>query len=122
MTEVYRNDPARVHIADGQRAAVGRALAVDLEARVRWNAVNDHGDFDAWTKPVCPGCYMVAVFNCAVELARQNGQSLKELGRSMACAFNALAMDGDHQESIESIRVILDSEGDACQLISNGNG
>jgi hypothetical protein len=114
MTEVYRNDAARVHIPDGQRVDVGRDTAdfIDVEMRSFSRASID--------TPLCPGCYMVAVFNCAVQLAKQNGQSLKELGRSMACAFEALANGGESE--IESIRVILDSEGDVCQLVSSGNG
>jgi hypothetical protein len=57
---------------------------------------------------------MVAILNCAIELAQRNGQSLTELGNSLGDAFKQLAMDGSHAESIESIEVMLDS--DPCPI------
>jgi hypothetical protein len=112
---VYRGNPDLVHVPDGARAGVGSRVANDISLRMR-----DIGG--GWTddRPLCPGCYMVVLFNAAVTLAKQNGQSLKELGRSMACAFDALSIGGP--EAIESIQVKLDSEGDACELVSKGNG
>lgn len=69
---------------------------------------------DAYNLPLCPGCYMVALFNAAITLAERNGQSLRELGNSLGDAFKQLAMDGGHPESIESITVQLDS--DPCPI------
>lgn len=104
MTNIYRGQANLVHIRDGERRAIGQRLAADLSARIRDNA-------GAWDdRKLCPGCYMVAVLNCAIELARLNGQSLTELGNSLGDAFKQLAMDGGHAESLESIEVALDSE------------
>lgn len=111
---VYGGDPNLVHVPDGARAGVGSRVANDISLRIR----DTGGGWD--DRSLCPGCYMVVLFNAAVTLAKQNGQSLKELGRSMACAFDALAQGGEEQ--IESIRVVLDSAGDACEIVSKGNG
>jgi hypothetical protein len=103
MTNVYRGQPALVHIRDGERAAVGKRLSNDLNERVRDNA-------GAWDdRPLCPGCYMVAILNCAIETARANGQSLSELGNSLGEAFLKLARDSS-PDAIEAIEVVLDAE------------
>ncbi len=117
MTKVYRGKPEYVHIQDGERAVLGRTVAGALDRLIRANAAatsKPEDDIAAWDNPLCPGCYMVAVFNCAIELARRNGQSLTELGNSLGNAFKQLAMDGDYAESIESIEVQLD----ACEIKS----
>lgn len=106
MSQIYRGDPDLVHIQDGQRARAGAILAVKLDDLIRDQSPNG----DDLSKPLCPGCYMVAIFNCAIAVARANGQSLTELGNSLGNAFLALAQDGDHAESIESIEVQLDSD------------
>lgn len=122
---VYRGDEALVHIPDGERVEVGQYLAQRLDDEMRDRA----GDTGHWfprfdgaqaAKPLCPGCYMVAVFNCAVALANDNGQSLTELGRSLACAFDALAKGG--AAAIESIQVKLDSDEPCPVPPSMGNG
>lgn len=114
MSEIYRGNPGLIHIADGQRASVGRLLANQLDYNIRSRAIDEAEGYaaiaDILNNPLCPGCYMVAVFNCAIELAKRNGQSLTELGNSLGNAFKALAQDGAHAESIESIEVQLDSE------------
>jgi len=114
-TQVYRGKPEFVHIEDGQRAAMGRMIAQLLCDEIRAAAFRK-GQSDAYDVPaVCPGCYMVAVFNCAIELARINGQSLTELGNSLGNAFKQLAATassdvGYQADAIESIEVQLDSE------------
>lgn len=114
---VYGGDPGLVHIPDGERAEVGQWLAGMLGKGMRVRAVLQKaqpGEEGArWAEhqamPLCPGCYMVALFNAAVALAKESGQPLAELGRSMAGAFNALAdcPEGD-AACIESIQVKLD--------------
>jgi hypothetical protein len=105
---VYGGDPGLVHIPDGERGEMGRTVAIFLGDRMRYKAQN-RGEMEAWSTPLCPGCYMVALFNAAVTLAKESGQPLSELGRSMAGAFTALAdcKDGD-EACIESITVKLD--------------
>lgn len=113
----YRGNAELVHIPDGERTAVGRWLADMLGKGMRTRHVVDSappgGETAALTKaqemPLCAGCYMTAVFNAAVFLAKDSGQSLAELGRTMAAAFQQLAdcPDGD-EACIESIAVKLD--------------
>jgi hypothetical protein len=111
---VYGGDPALVHIQDGQRTFVGRYVANQLEHYMRAAAAaarKPEQDMDPWTLPLCAGCYMVAIFNASVFLAKDSGQSLSELGRTMSAAFAALIdyPDGD-PDCIESINVMLDPE------------
>jgi hypothetical protein len=99
---VYGGDPKYVHIPDGMRKAFGRAIAVQIDKRMRLVA---KGKPDG--KPLCPGCYMVALVNAAITLADANGQSRKELGQSMAQAFLDLAAN-PKQGLTEEIAVKLD--------------
>lgn len=107
---VYGGDPNLIHVPDGQRREAGRraAAAIDFIMRAISNRI-------PWPqraqRRLCPGCYMVVLFNAAVALARANGQPLSELGRSMARAFGQLA-DGMNEDGIEEIAVMLDP-GDA---------
>lgn len=101
---VYGGDCNLVHIQDGQRAYVGQDAARYMAHRIRMLST----DADAFDKTVCPGCYMVALFNAAVELAKQNGQSLTELGTTMSAAFDRLAHGGP--EVTEEIEVMLDPD------------
>ena len=114
---VYRGREDRVHIADGQRAEQGYILAGVLEDNMREDeflrlfvagADPDTAARESHNKPLCPGCYMTAVFNMAVKLAQDNGQSLRELGRTLAGEFQRLAEGGPSR--IEEVRVVLDSE------------
>jgi hypothetical protein len=109
----YRGAPDRVHIADGERANMGDTLAAALSDRMRQGAAVA-GDEGAFYKPLCPGCYMVALFNAAVTLAKENGQSLTELGNSMAQAFAELAAGGP--DRTESIHVVRDDGVDSARI------
>ena len=104
---VYRGREDRVHIADGERANMGEELADFLGGAMRQYAAM-RGDGGAWMNRLCPGCYMTAVYNMAVTLAEGNGQSLRELGRTLAGEFQRLA-DGE-QVHVEEVRVVLDSD------------
>ena len=124
---VYRGACDLIHIADGKRAETGEWLARKLGDKMRDDrydaafyealaegesvkAALDHASYDAQRRnALCPGCYMVALFNAAVTLAKANGQSMSELGNSMANAFRALADGG--ADRMESITVALDAEG-----------
>lgn len=123
---VYRGAADLIHIADGQRAEYGAELAHHLTARMR-RADRDRrllaGERDADAErlsealPLCPGCYMVALFNAATTLARESGQSMTEMARTMAAAFDALARDPS-ADSMESIAVMLDDGADAAAFRS----
>lgn len=116
---VYGGDPNYCHIPDGQRRALGRAVASAADRMIRDAAGNCGVPTDTTQPaPICPGCAMIAVFNAAVYLAQDSGQSLRELGRTMALAFNRLA---DHPERgvTEEIEVILDPDEAADP---NGDG
>lgn len=99
---VYGGDPDLVHIQDGQRCSVGAGLASHYDATIRTLAIARKANASG---ALCPGCYMVAVYNCAVTLATRNGQSLSELGETMAAQFSLLAL---HPEIglIEEIEVL----------------
>ena len=108
---IYGGDPGLVHIADGQRTAFGRHIADHIADDMRRMSFERSGisEGEPWQKPLCPGCYMVALFNAAVFLARDSGQSQKELARSMAYAFAQLGdCEPGDDACIESIAVKLD--------------
>lgn len=110
---VYGGDCDLIHVADGKRAALGSAMAFTLENQMRKDAFTrgDRTAAQATNQPLCPGCYMVVGFDMLVTLARQNGQSLQELGRTMAQAFTQLAeCDNPDEACIESIHVVIDSD------------
>lgn len=115
---VYRGDECRIHIADGMRVDTGTNLADHLSRLMRTDA--HESGVETWddafgfrAKSLCPGCYMTAGFNMLVTLARENGQSLRELGRTMALAFTDLANGGPEQR--EEVRVVLDDEQEPAQ-------
>lgn len=105
---VYGGNPSLIHVKDGTRAQVGAFVASQLAVEMRWRAVEDGSRSmgEVLSQKLCPGCYMVVLFNAAVKLAQDNGQSLTELGNSMSAAFKALAEGGP--EAIEEIEVLLD--------------
>lgn len=103
---VYGGDENLVHIADGTRAKMGMELALMLDQMMRAEALanGSRTDTDAMDQALCPGCYMVALFDAALALARMNGQDVRELGRTMAAQFDKLAHGEDGM--IEEIEVI----------------
>lgn len=101
---VYGGDPELVHIEDGRRAAAGVAVAAFIDTVMRQEAAARGAPADG---TLCPGCYMIAVFNAAVVLAQRNGQPLRELCASMAGAFRALAQQ-PQLGLTEEIIVMLD--------------
>jgi hypothetical protein len=108
-SRVYGGDPSLVHIADGQRRKVGAWLAGQLDERMRFDAMRDGSrlPLEATAQDLCPGCFMVAVLNAAVTLAVCNGQSVRELSRTLSAAFKHIA-DDPSAPDIESITVLLD--------------
>lgn len=99
----YGGDPRYVHIPDGQRKDTGTLLADLVDATIRDVSIQPKDVRE--NAPLCPGCYMVAIVDLAVELARANGQPLSELGHTLAAAFEDVAAhDGDYDAAkIESI-------------------
>lgn len=108
---VYGGDPAYIHVEDGKRLMIGREIHDLLEQRIRWRAYSRQNISykEAMSKPLCPGCFMVVLFNAAVATACSNGQTLTELGRSMAAAFKMLE-ENPTLQGIEEITVMLDPE------------
>lgn len=106
QSRVYGGDPNLVHIADGERRKIGADIAQDVDEAMRENAMANEKPYEG---PLCPGCYMIALFNAACELAVRNGQPLTELGATMAHAFSALARNPS-AAGTEEIAVILDPE------------
>ena len=102
----YGGDPDLIHIPDHHRADVGVAIASQVDALMRVLGVLGVGHEPApmdSEKPLCPGCYMIALFDAAVELARREGQPVTELGYSMAQMFYSLAQDGSYRPTEEMV-------------------
>jgi hypothetical protein len=95
---VYGGDKDLCHIPDGTRGDFGVDLAAHIMTSVR--ALSAAPD----DKLICPGCYMIALFNAAVALARANGQPLVELAATMRRAFAELE-DREAEPLIEEIIV-----------------
>lgn len=96
---VYGGDPNLLHIPDGQREAFGIDVANYAIQKLR--EINGGSDL----KP-CPGCCNVVVFNVALELARQSGQSVTEMAASLSLAFTQISTNS--KQSLEEIEIILD--------------
>ena len=109
VERVYGGDCDLIHVADGRRADAGRYVAKVLDAQMRKHA-EDRTEEQKAEQLLCPGCYMVVGFNMLTELARQNGQPLRELAASMENAFRQLREGGP--DAIEEILVLLDPEDD----------
>jgi len=101
---VYGGDRDLVHIADKTRGNFGAELATTIDRAMRYRARWQGKSYEG---TLCPGCYMIALFNAAVTLAQRNGQPLTELGNTMANAFARLA-DNPNGGLTEEIEVILD--------------
>src|SRR5688572_17757371 len=87
---VYGGDPNLIHINDGERADMGLRMAEHLDRRMRDEYKGERTLDQRVDQPLCPGCYMIAMFNMAITLADENGQSRTELARSMRNAFEKL--------------------------------
>lgn len=111
LGRVYGGDPTLVHVPDGKRGELGIALAQDLDHLMRVGAEN-RTPHERATQKLCPGCYMIVMFNALVHLARQNGQPLDELARTMQEAFaRLLETENAINELLEEIAIIVDPEG-----------
>lgn len=107
----YGGDPSLIHIPDHHRTDVGRAVADMLTATMHTLATLGVGhDAEAYDsdKPLCPGCYMIALFDAAIELAKREGQPVQELGLSMAQLFKKLAEEGEYRATEEMTVVTAD--------------
>jgi hypothetical protein len=106
----YGGDKNLVHIEDGKRCLAGAKIADFADNSIR-KAAWSRGVANAYSAPLCPGCYMVAIFNAAVELAKRSGQPLEELGASLSHAFRKLA-ENPEAGVTEEIKVLLDPDDD----------
>ena len=111
-SRVYGGDADLVHIKDGARAAFGRDVAQVISDMIRGQAVANglKTEQEALSQNLCPGCYMIALYNAAIVLACSNGQSLSGLGHTMAKAFERLAQHADLgiANCREDIHVLID--------------
>lgn len=103
---VYRGDPDLIHVSDGQRAAAGRSVARFIDETMRRHA-EGRTEEQRYRQALCPGCYMVVLYNAALTLAGSNGQSTRELALTMSVAFAKLA-EAPELGLTEEIEVMLD--------------
>jgi hypothetical protein len=104
---VYGGDRNLVHIPDGKRKDVGAEIAAEVDRIIRHASVQP-----AVIKVdgvLCPGCAMIALFNAAIIIADENGQSRRELGATLSAAFRKLAEDPEAGLT-EEITVLVDPE------------
>lgn len=78
-------NPDRLHFDDGTHKRAGEELAARLDAMMR--AANPDASADA---QLCPGCYMLTLFNASLYLAAQNGQDPRQLAATMERVFHDL--------------------------------
>lgn len=102
----YGGDPNLVHIPDHHRKDVGSAVADYLDNTMRLIAITNQGfDYIKRENPLCPGCYMIALIDAALVLARRYGQDERELARSIGEAFAKFAVDPT-ADLIEELHVV----------------
>lgn len=89
----YGGDPNLVHIPDHHRKDLARAVADTLASEMRFSAKVNNTKSDG---DLCPGCYMIAVFDMAIHLAKDTGQDVRELGHTLSKAFADLAAKGEY--------------------------
>lgn len=90
----YGGDPNLIHIPDHHRADVGVVIADQLDNTMRMLAalgVGHQAKTMEADNPLCPSCYMIALFDAAIVLAKRYGQPVEELGHSMSFLFDKLA-------------------------------
>lgn len=110
---VYGGDPNLIHVKDGKRRDFGDMLAdvVDMHMRYGPLGAGDTKARERAFKKLCPGCYMIVMFNALITLAERNGQPLSELAATMAAAFETLIGEEDYSKAYtEEIEVLLDPE------------
>ncbi len=111
-SRIYGGDSQLVHVKDGTRAIFGARVAEAISQMMRDQAVADglKSREEADAQALCPGCYMIVLFNAAVALACANGQSLAGLGHTMTLAFNELRQRAElgMANCKESIHVFID--------------
>lgn len=110
---VYRGDPELIHVSDGRRTEAGRRVARFIDEQMRKYA-EGRTEIERYAQALCPGCYMVVIYNAALALADANGQPRRELAASMSLAFAKLAEAPDLGFT-EAIEVILDPCEEAVQ-------
>jgi len=100
----YGGDPDLIHIPDQHRADTGLSIANMIDAEMRLIAtlgVGHPAEPMGSDKPLCPGCYMIALFDAAVVLAERYGQPVTELGDSLGDLFYKLAREGKYRPTEE---------------------
>lgn len=115
LGRVYGGDNNLIHIADGTRSKFGAHFAQEIDRAMRFAALGNGSrtSKEVVSQRLCPGCYMITLFDAAIVLAQNNGQSLVELGATMSAAFQRLAIDaaaGEHNLVTEEIHVIMHEE------------
>jgi hypothetical protein len=106
---VYGGDVNLIHVVDGLRGQMGVDVADTVERLMRERAENRTNE-EREAQALCPGCYMVVIFNAMLSLAERTGQDLKEMTRAMKGALTELEKDPTNQGLREEICIILDND------------
>lgn len=111
---IYGGDAMLIHIKDGRRRDFGEELAAVLDTQMRELALRRgmKTKEEVNSQNLCPGCYMIAAFNMLVTLAHQNGQSMHELGASMAQLFIRLQWDEALARGTEEMDIVDDNDNE----------
>lgn len=112
---MFGGDCDLIHVPNGTRKIHGKQAADFIDRNMRQAAFvsGNRTKHQSETQDLCPGCYSIVLFNAAVELAKRSGFSHRDLGRTLAAAFSAMAAcDGD-PECIEDIVMKLERVGEA---------
>ncbi|TXH57711.1 MAG: hypothetical protein E6Q97_03930 [Desulfurellales bacterium] len=115
LGRVYGGDSDLIHIEDGKRARFGAHFAQEIDRAMRFAALGNgtRTGKEVVSQRLCPGCYMIVLFDAAITLAQNNGQSVVELGATMTAAFQRLTIDaaaGEHKLVTEEIHVIMEGK------------
>lgn len=88
-------DPALVHVPEGQRGYVGEQIAEFADWAIRNAAIAGGRPMAPTSKDkLCPGCYMSVMLNALIKLAKDNGQEFSYIASFFRQALFDLERDG----------------------------
>ena len=98
----YGGDENLIHVPDGFRGAYGKRVA-DFVDQIMREGAEGRTPEEIEAQALCPGCYMVVMFNASLYLAARSGQHPAELSATLGMAYAEL---GRRLELIEEITLV----------------